>query len=132
MPHVSKNRLDKKLEQRLLNNFSLIMAKINKKESMEKFLVSLLSSTEQVMLAKRLGMFLLIKEGYSDTEIERMLNITRMTISKFRYFIDMHGEGFELASEALKDEKTKQEIHDFLMTLTSYSATRSKIRSTIL
>ncbi len=134
MPHVSKIRLDKNLELQLFSNFSLILSRIHKTESMGKFLISLLSPTEQLMLAKRLGMFFLIKEGYSDTDISRMLTTTRMTTAKFRYFLDVHGEGFEIAWSALQDEKIKQEIHDFLLALAKYAAKAShgRVKATIL
>ncbi len=101
---------------------------------MSTFLLSLLTTTEQIMLAKRLMMFVLIKEGYTDMELSRTVHVTRVTASRFRYFIESHGEGFEIAWKILEDEKLLEELKGFLSRLVTYTAMAAggRVKATIL
>lgn len=122
MSHVSQNRLDKHAEVKLLNAFNKVLSHIHKDEAMQSFLTAPLSPTEKLMLAKRLGMYYLIKEGYSDVEISRMLHLTRITISRFRYFLDSQGQGFQVAWEIFQTEEIKNEVKNVLQDLAGYAA----------
>lgn len=122
MPHVSRHKLPKDIEKQLLNNFNVVMSSITKKDKMLKFLNSLLTNTERVMLAKRLAIVILISEGKSDTEISNSLHITRMTVGKIRYFYEARAkEGFDIALSELNSQKVKDEVKSFLTSLARYA-----------
>ncbi len=122
MPHVSRNKLPKDIEEQLLNNFDLVLSSISNKDRMIKFLSFLLTETERVMLAKRLAVVILVSEGKADSEISNSLHITRMTIGKIRYFYEARAKvGFDVALAELKSERLKTEVKKFIGSLTRYA-----------
>lgn len=133
MPQVSQNKLDKKQEQELLKTFHLILAHISRVEDMQQFLLSFLTPTEQVMLAKRLAVVLMLKQGNSDTEISQALHITRMTVSKLRYLVEARPESFDITNRVLQNEELRLAIKQILLDLGSYAARAAggRVKSTI-
>ncbi|HVF68998.1 MAG TPA: Trp family transcriptional regulator, partial [Xanthomonadales bacterium] len=79
MPHVSKNKLDKKTEDNLIQTLELVLSKLTKDAEIKGFLLSLLSPTERLMLAKRLAIAMLLKENLPATHIAHTLHVTRDT-----------------------------------------------------
>jgi uncharacterized protein YerC len=59
----------------------------NDRESLD-FIHTLLTPTEQVMLAKRLGIMLLIKRGYNYNEIKDILKVSQGTIAHIKVLFD--------------------------------------------
>jgi len=64
MPHISRKKLDKTAEHKLLQTLELVLAKITRVEEVDIFFLSLLTPTERVMLAKRLAIIILLNEGF--------------------------------------------------------------------
>ncbi len=54
--------------------------------------------------------------------------------SRFRYYIESHGDGFEIAWKVLENEKLLAEIKTFLSGLATYAAmaTGGRVRARIL
>lgn len=125
MPQVSKIKLDRKTEERLTETLELIVSRIDNKENMHSFLLSFLSQTEKLMLAKRLAGVIMIKEGFSDTQISNSLHLTRVTVSRLRFFLEARGEGYEVAFRILSKEKVLKEVKDLLSQLVRYSVKAS-------
>lgn len=121
MPQVSRIKLNKQAEEKLIEVLELVLSKTNNKEQMRSFLNSLLTPTEKLMLAKRLTVVVLIKEGLNDSQIAKTLNLTRITVAKMRYFFEAHGEGYELAIRTLRNEKLMGEFKKVLEGLVKYS-----------
>lgn len=121
MPHVSRNKLSPKVEKDLIHALDVILTKISREEDLNIFLLSLLSPTERVMLAKRLAIVILLKEDLPDSRIAETLKVTRVTVSRLRYYIESRGKGYDVALNILKDEKIIQEIKTALIHLARYS-----------
>lgn len=121
MPHVSRYKLDKKTEEELIKTLRIVFTRINKNEEMVCFFLSLFSETEQLMLAKRLAIIVLLKEKIPESRIADILHVTRITVEKMRLFLETKGEGFKIALRKLEEEKILQEFKKFLIKLTRYS-----------
>lgn len=121
MPHVSRIRLSKRAEKELLHTLDVILTKIVKEEDIDTFLMSLLTPTERLMIAKRLAITILLKEGISDTQIAETLHVTRVTVSRLRYFYESRGVGYEIVFKILSNEKIAVEIRNTLLGLVGYS-----------
>ena len=122
MPHVSKIKLTKIEEEKLIQSFSLVMAKISIVSEMESFLGSILTKTERVMLAKRLAIVILLKEGISQTSICNTLNVTQATVSRMQLFLEARGdEGYGVALKKLENEKVLKEFKVLLVKIAGYS-----------
>lgn len=121
MPHVSRIKLDKKTERNLIRNLSLILARIKKEDEMNSFLFSLLTPTEQLMLAKRIAIIILLKEGVAESHISSALHVTRVTVSRLQFFWEARGGGYGIALKVLENEKLMREFKDGLLKLVAYS-----------
>ncbi|HSW47680.1 MAG TPA: Trp family transcriptional regulator [Candidatus Saccharimonadales bacterium] len=122
MPHVSRNKLSFQTEQQLTDTLDLVLSKLTRKESVKDFLLSLLTPTERIMLAKRLAIIILIKEGIPQSQISQTLHVTRITVSRLELFLEARGKGYELALEVLKDEEALKEFKSMLLKLVGYTA----------
>lgn len=80
MPHVSKKRLKKAVATELADQFLTFLALAQTKKEARILANELLSQTERVMLAKRLATVVLLVRGYSFTQIEEALGVTRQTV----------------------------------------------------
>ena len=135
MPQVSRNRLEPQEEKDLVESLNLVLSSISKREDMLRFLNSLLTETEKVMLAKRLAIIVLIKEGLKDSDISKSLNVTEMTVSKFRYFYEARArEGYDIALKKIENDKFLQGAKRVILALADYSikAAGGYVRPTIL
>lgn len=121
MPHVSKNQLNKKVEKELLELLEIVLTKTGNREKMNNFLLSLLSRTERLMLAKRLGTVLMLRSGASETEIAGTLHITRETVSRLSLLLQLKGSGYDVATAALEKEKIFQSFKKAAVSLARYS-----------
>ena len=121
MTQISKIPLDKKTEIKILQNLELILAKLGKREEMGDFLFSLLTRTEKLMLAKRLAIVILLKEGISQTTISSVLKVTRATVSRIQLIDEARGSGFTAAFKKHLHEENTKEIRESLLKIAGYS-----------
>ncbi len=101
---------------------------------MHDFLLALLTPTERLMLAKRLAIIILIKEGLPESTIANTLHVTRVTVSRMQLFFEARGQGYEIALKKLDEEKALQEIKSLLIKLAAYTvrAAGGRVKPTII
>ena len=80
MAHVSKKKIKKKVADELADQFLEFLSAAPTKQAARILAAELLSQTERVMLAKRLAVVVLLTRGYSFTQIESALGVTRQTV----------------------------------------------------
>ena len=122
MPHVSKRKLNKIDEKELIQSLNLVMAKISGSSEMETFLGSLLTKTEQIMLAKRLAIVILLKEEIPQANIANALKVTQATVSRMQLFLEARGNvGYDIALGKLENEKILKDFKTLLVKIAGYS-----------
>lgn len=121
MPHVSRRKLKTQTQVELLHALSIVFSKISKTDEMSSFLLSLMSETERLMLAKRVSIVVLLKEEIPESAVADALNVTRETVSRIRYAYELRGDGYELALKKLEEEKLLGEFKKLLISLAKYS-----------
>ncbi len=121
MPHLSRNKLNKRMEEELIRTLELVFVKLTKTEDIKEFLLALLTPTERLMLAKRLAMIVLLKENLPESRIAEILHITRGTVARMQLFFEARGQGYEIALRVLENEKLMKEIKEVLFKLAGYS-----------
>ena len=134
MPHVSRYKLSKKAEEELVKNLNFALTHIGDGDEMVSFLNSLLTSTEKVMLSKRLALIILIDEGLDDSKIADILHMTVNTVAKMRMFYELKGQGFKIALKKLEEKKQLENFKKLLISLARYSirAAGGYVKPTIL
>lgn len=84
MPHVSRKRIKTRVAKEFADEFITFLTTAKNKQDARGIAQELLSQTERVMLAKRLATILLLVRGYSFTQIEISLGVTRQTVSRLQ------------------------------------------------
>ena len=74
------------------------------------FLENLLTSTERVMIAKRLAVALLLLRGYEYRVICSLLKMSHVTVNHVKREIEKGGGGYQLASRLVGRDPGVEEI----------------------
>jgi uncharacterized protein YerC len=82
MPHISKHILTKQTKDNLNKTLLSLILHTNSKQRLT-LLQELLTKTELLMLAKRLGIILLLEQGFSSYKISRVLGVSDSTVNRF-------------------------------------------------
>lgn len=86
MPHLSKRKLNSKTQRLLFDALDSLFSNLSKADA-NKVLYALLTKTERLMIAKRIGASLLIREKSTEIEISEALKLSIATVSKFNLII---------------------------------------------
>jgi uncharacterized protein YerC len=84
MPRVSPRPLKKEIEKEITANLRWVFSQLKSEPAARDFLDDFLTDEERLMLAKRLAVIYLLKEGFSYNKISEALKITPVTIGKIR------------------------------------------------
>lgn len=109
MPRASKIQLSKNIYEELQDNFAFLVSSLYKSADIEQFFQDFLTSEEKIMLTKRLMLHLMLEQGYSQSQIRAVLNISRETIRVHQHVWDKGGSTYRtIIQKIVKREKTKQ------------------------
>jgi len=118
MTQVSKHPISKAVEERIFEIFSEAVRDLKNPAEIREFFSDFLSPTEQIMLAKRLAISVLLAKEYSYEDIKKILRVSPPTISRVAGFLKYTGEGYrKVVEKILTDEKAEefwQKIDDVL------------------
>ncbi|KRT67621.1 MAG: TrpR-like protein [candidate division WWE3 bacterium CSP1-7] len=87
MPRVSPRPLKKEIEKEITANLDWTFSQLKSEPVAKDFLEDFLTDEERLMLAKRLAVVYLLKEGFSYGKISEALKITPVTIGKIRLIL---------------------------------------------
>ncbi len=87
MPHISKKKLDQKIIDELEKHLYALVRNSGSQTRVRIF-EELLTKTETIMLAKRIGALLLLKKGLSLYKISRLLGMSPSTVERFKLAMD--------------------------------------------
>jgi len=76
MPHISARKLKKEVFQEINKRLIDSFADIKDKRLLKSFVDELLTSTEKIMLAKRLAVIFMLSEKFSFYRIQKSLKIS--------------------------------------------------------
>lgn len=83
MPHVSRKMVPEETKKILKEALVFVFSNL-KPDEVKKAFSSLLTETEQIMLAKRLGISFLLNENIDDVNIADTVKTTRQTVARIR------------------------------------------------
>jgi uncharacterized protein YerC len=112
MAQLSKKILDKEIEARLFEVFFRGISQLRNSVEAELFLTDFLSPTEKVMLAKRLGIALLLTKGESYAVISDTLKVSTTTVMLVNQWLKGGKGGYQkVLKRVLKDEQWEKLWH---------------------
>lgn len=94
MPRVSKRPLNKEINIELKGNFSSLISSLQNPREIEKFLNDFLTKEENLMLAKRLMLHLLLDNKYKSLEIQSILGVSKETVRVHKSSWEKSGETY--------------------------------------
>lgn len=110
MMQISQKYLPKKLEEKLFKLFFESLAGLSKSDDIERFLFSLISPFEKTMLAKRLGIAILLAKGYQHEDVRNILKVSQETVSRVSMALNYRGDGYKLVIKKALDKENFDEI----------------------
>jgi uncharacterized protein YerC len=122
MSQVSKRRIDPGIEKELLDSLSYILKELKTKDDVDRFLSSVLSKNERVMIAKRVITAYLLDSGVEETKISQTLKLTNATVTRLKMWIRLNKEGFDLAFGKLKRKGAEDLGKQVLLKLLKYTS----------
>jgi uncharacterized protein YerC len=125
MTQLSKRPISKNLENRMYEILWSSITKLNRKENASDFLDDILTTTERLMIAKRLGTALLLSRGWDHDAISRYLKVSTSTIAILKGKLISSGKGYrEAIAQIEKDQKWEQMKLDLSQALEEILASR--------
>ncbi|MFA6270137.1 MAG: helix-turn-helix domain-containing protein [Candidatus Paceibacterota bacterium] len=113
MPHVSKRKIKKEQFEKIYKKLADVFDNAGKNKKSKLILDEFLTSTEKVMLAKRLAVIFMLNENISIHHISEALFVSSSTVNRISLKYDT-GK-FAYMSEIAKNNKA--DVWDILKTL---------------
>jgi uncharacterized protein YerC len=82
MSQISKKKLGYFVSSKISDQFVDTLIGLNNKNKGREFVNELFTETEKIMLAKRLGAIVMLKDGYSNYRVSRHLQLSSSTVFK--------------------------------------------------
>lgn len=114
MARISKRKLDPQLEERCFTIFWQHVADLKTPHLTREFLQSLLSYPEQLMLAKRLAIAVLLYRGYTYSQIDRTLKVSKATVASVHKQIMLDSSGYKKAARMILERRQADAVWDGL------------------
>lgn len=101
MTQVSRRRVDRVVFSRMQEIFYDALGKVRTRKEAQEFMEDFLTSTELIMLPKRLTIAYLLTKGYAQRAIIDYLKVSSTTINKVHTAMKRGGKGYRLVIQAL-------------------------------
>jgi uncharacterized protein YerC len=121
MPHVSKRLIDSKIKKDTLDSFTFLVKDLNNVPDTDKFLSSVLSETERLMIAKRITAAFLLRHNIESLKIQNLLKLTPATVFRLKLWIQTHQEGFDVIFNKLEKQRRNGLTKDILYKILDYA-----------
>jgi uncharacterized protein YerC len=111
MPHISQEPLRKETLARINNRFLKFLTSFQSQSESKQLLAELLTSTEHLMLAKRLAIIIMLHNKCSRYYIAKTLKVSESTVA--RMWHSYENGGFDHILKYVKNKKEKNQfLHD--------------------
>lgn len=106
MTQISKRFLSKDIQERMYEIFCQSLVLCKNKQIASSFLEDLLTTTEKIMLAKRVSIAFLLLKNYDYNAINQTLKVSNQTIWNVKTWLNTKGQGYRnILNQILNDEK---------------------------
>lgn len=121
MPHLSKRILEPGIKNDILTSLTDVIKDLDRSADAEKFLSSILSDTERLMIAKRLAAAFLLRHNVESEKIQNVLKLTPATVFRLRLLIQTHQEGFDILFDKMEKERRFEAAKTLLYRFLAYT-----------
>lgn len=117
MVQVSRRKVKEDILEKLFTLFFEIVGRNKDREDFENMIQGVLSSTEKVMVAKRIAIFYLLIKHIDYTVICETLKVSAATVFKFRYVLENNKKVNESFGKIIRNEKILNFLEEIYLTL---------------
>lgn len=110
MPRVSRFPINKETATTIQQYFFDLIASLNRQDDIQNFLNDFLTPEEKTMLAKRLVLYIMLKQGYSSLSIQHALNLTRETVRIHKGLYESKSNRFHTILDTLIGKEKSREL----------------------
>lgn len=110
MGRISRRRINPEVEERVFGIFRNYLAHLTNPLDIQEFLLSLLSYTEQVMIAKRLAIALLLSRGFTYEHIDDTLKVSKSTIGTVHKQLLIGALGYKKATFHILNREKQENL----------------------
>lgn len=121
MTHVSKRKIEPEIKKQILDSLTLLIKNLNNVPDTEKFLSSILSETERIMIAKRVVGAFLLRHNIESEKIQDILKLTPATVARLKLWIQTHQEGFDMIFNKLERQRQGEIAKEILFKILDYA-----------
>ncbi len=111
MSQISKRYISKDVSDRIFDLFIKTLLNVKNRNVAENFTRDLFSSTEQIMITKRLSIALLLEKGYDQRTISEILKVSTSTVSHINNTVKNSSDEYK---QLIKELLSEESITDFL------------------
>jgi len=115
MAQISKRYIDQTMMSRINELLFDLLLTLSDKKEVNEVLNELLTSTEKIMIAKRVACFYLLIKKVPIREIEDTLKISTSTATYFKHYLDRSKIIKDYMSTKLKNEKIVHLLEDIFV-----------------
>ncbi|MEK7622494.1 MAG: YerC/YecD family TrpR-related protein [Patescibacteria group bacterium] len=112
MAQISKYKLSVKAEAEIKSLFTEIVSLLSRPEDIVAFLDDFLTPTERIVLAKRITIAFLLKQGCSYETIMHTLKVSAPTISDVSLKLKYSGKGYHQILDKILAQKKIKKVFD--------------------
>lgn len=121
MPHVSKRKIEPEIKKHTLNSLTFLIKDLNSVPDTQKFLSSVLSETERIMIAKRIVAAFLLRHNIESEKIQDILKLTPATVARLKLWIQTHQDGFDIIFNKLERQRRSEIAKEILFKILDYA-----------
>jgi len=121
MPHISKRLVEPEVEKQILESFTSLIKDLNTFHDTDKFLSSVLSDTEKLMIAKRITAAFLLRHNIESKKIQELLKLTPSTVFRLKLWVQTHQEGFDIIFDKLERQRRSKITKEIFYKLLDYA-----------
>lgn len=105
--------MSEQIQGRTYEVLNKVLAKLKSSKEVSEFLDEFLTPTEKIVLAKRISIGLLIKQGYRYDQIRKILRVTPATISRVAVMMRYTGKAYhQILEKVLRSEEVESLFKD--------------------
>lgn len=121
MTHISKKWIDPKVWRYVTDSLVYLIKDLNNTPDTRKFLDSILSDTEKLMISKRIVLAFLLKHNIGTDKICDLLKLTPATVARQKLWIQLHQEGFDIIFSKMEKRRKGDMAKEILYNLLDYA-----------
>lgn len=121
MTQVSKRWIQPDIWEYINQSLIYMIKDLDNVKDVQSFLISVLTETESLMIAKRIVTAFLLRNKTTTEEICEKLKLTRSTVVRLKILIKIHKKDFDILFEKMEKQNRRKITKDIFLNILNYA-----------